>query len=114
MCSPMKCFVVNPKREWHVGQSHNNGDEILYWKNTASDVVLCEACVCKRYAPKCVRIRLWPVRRGDSSRVLIGAAGMWRSDWPDRVQALGLARAASIAYYNMAFGVHVEPEKDLC
>ncbi len=26
-------------------------------------------------------IRLWPLRRGDSSRVLIGSAGIWRSDW---------------------------------
>ncbi len=52
---------------------------------TALSVMLREACVCKRVAPKCVRIRLWPLRRDDSSRVLIGAAGMRRSDWPERV-----------------------------
>ncbi len=46
--------------------------------------MLREACVCKRDAPKCVRIRLWPVRRDDSSRALIGAAGLWRSDWRRR------------------------------
>ncbi len=39
---------------------------------------------CNRDAPKCVRIRHWPLGRDDSSRVLIGAAGMWRSDWPWR------------------------------
>ncbi len=27
------------------------------------------------------RIRFCPLRRDDSSRVLIGAAGTWRSDW---------------------------------
>ncbi len=46
--------------------------------------MLREACVFKRAALKCVRIRLWPVRRDDSSRVLIGAAGMSRSDWRRR------------------------------
>ncbi len=38
----------------------------------------------KRDAPTCVRIRLWPFRRDDSSRVLLGAAGLWRSDWRRR------------------------------
>ncbi len=28
-----------------------------------------------------IRIRHWPLRRDDSSRVLIGAVGTWRSDW---------------------------------
>ncbi len=50
-------------------------------KVTAFDVMLREACVWKRDAPKCIRIRLWPLRRDGSSRVVIGAAGMWRSDW---------------------------------
>ncbi len=35
----------------------------------------------KRDALKCVRIRNWPLRRDDRLRVLIGAAGTWRSDW---------------------------------
>ncbi len=43
--------------------------------------MLREACVCKRDAPKCVRIRIWALRRDDSSHALIGAAGMRRSDW---------------------------------
>ncbi len=59
-------------------------DKELYWKNTAFDVMLREACVCKRDAPKCVRIRLWPLMRDDSSRVLIDAAGVWPSDWRRR------------------------------
>ncbi len=73
----------------------NNGDEELYWKDTAFYVMVREACVCKRDPPTCPRIRLWPVRLDDSSRVLIGAAGLWRcdwrrqkcgrSDWPERV-----------------------------
>ncbi len=51
--------------------------------------------MCQRGVPKCGRIRLWSVKRDDSSRVLIGAAGLWRSDscrrkcgrsdWPGRV-----------------------------
>ncbi len=36
------------------------------------------------------RIRLWPLRRDDHSRVLIGTGGTWRSDWPRRVQAVGI------------------------
>ncbi len=31
------------------------------------------------------RIRIWPLRRDDHSRVLIGVGGMRRSDWPARV-----------------------------
>ncbi len=53
-------------------------------KGTAFYVMLREACVCKRDALKCLRIRLWPVRRDDSSRILIGAAGFSRSDWRRR------------------------------
>ncbi len=41
--------------------------------------------MCKRDAPTWVRIRLWPLKRDDNSRVLIGVAGMWHSDWPARV-----------------------------
>ncbi len=64
-------------------------DTIMGTKNyigkvTTKRVMLCEACVCERDAPKCVRIRLLPVRRDDSSRVLVGAAGLWRSDWRRR------------------------------
>ncbi len=33
------------------------------------------------------RIRLWPLRRGDHSGVLIGAGGRRRSDWSARVLA---------------------------
>ncbi len=58
-----------------------NGDEELYWKSTPVNVVLRDACVFKSDAPKSPRLRLWPVRRDDSSRVLIGAAGRSRSDW---------------------------------
>ncbi len=32
-----------------------------------------------------IRIRLWPPRRDERSGVLIGAGGMWSSDWPERV-----------------------------
>ncbi len=46
--------------------------------------MLCEACVCKCDAPQSLRIRLWPLKRGDSSNVLIGAAGLWRSYWRRR------------------------------
>ncbi len=62
----------------------NNGDGELYWKSTALNVVLREACVFLRDAPKSPRLRLWPVGRDDSSRVLIGAAGRSRSDWRRR------------------------------
>ncbi len=40
------------------------------------------------------RIRLWPVRRDDISRVLIGAAGVWRSDWRRRTVGAPIGRRA--------------------
>ncbi len=39
---------------------------------------------CFNITRRCVSIRRWPLRRDDRSRVLIGAAGMWRSDWRRR------------------------------
>ncbi len=36
------------------------------------------------------RIRLWPLRRDNQSGVLIGAGGTQRSDWPERVRAVGV------------------------
>ncbi len=46
--------------------------------------MLHEACVCKRDATICVRIRLWLLRRDDRSGVLVGASGAWRCDWSRR------------------------------
>ncbi len=66
----VKWLVVEPKERNARWQKMYNGDESLYW-----------ACVCKGDAPLCVRILLW---RDDSSCVLIGAAGTWRSDWRRR------------------------------
>ncbi len=37
-----------------------------------------------------IRIRFWPPRRGERSGVLIGAGGIRRSDWPERVLAVGV------------------------
>ncbi len=54
-------------------------------KDTALSVMLREAFVCKSDWPTCVRIRLWLLRREDNSRVLIGAAGTWRSVWPEHM-----------------------------
>ncbi len=61
------------------------GTKTCIGKGTAMSVMLREACVCNRDALKCVRICFWPLRGDDSLRVLIGAAGAWRSDWPKRV-----------------------------
>ncbi len=72
----------------------NNGDEELYWKSTAFNVVLREACVFQRDAPKSPGIRLWPVRRDESSRVLIGAAGRSRSDWRRRTLGALIGQSA--------------------
>ncbi len=56
------------------------GAKTYIGKDTALGVMLGEACVYKHDAPTCDRIRLWPLRRDDSSRVLIGANGIRRSD----------------------------------
>ncbi len=53
------------------------GTKACIGNGTALSVMLSEAYVCKRCAPMCVRIRLWPPRRDDSSHVVIGAAGTW-------------------------------------
>ncbi len=60
------------------------GRKLVLKKGTALSVLLREACVCKRDAPKRVRIRLWLPRRDDSSRVLIDAVGWWLYDWRRR------------------------------
>ncbi len=73
----LKWLVVNLKERTALWPKTNNGDENLYWKNRALGVIL-------RDAPTCARIRLWPLRRDDSLRVLIGTTGMWRSDWHRR------------------------------
>ncbi len=41
-----------------------------------------------------VRIRLWPLWRDDSSRVLIGAAGTWPSDWRRRDVGVPIGQSA--------------------
>ncbi len=43
-------------------------------------------------SPRCCvkRIRLWTPKLEESSSVLIGAGGTWRSDWPDRAWAVGV------------------------
>ncbi len=43
-----------------------------------------KTAACINFVPK-IRIRLWPLRRDDSSSILIGAGGIWRSDWPEHV-----------------------------
>ncbi len=78
------CGLIMVKRERHAGQRQIMGTKTYIGKDTAVGVMLREACVCKRDAPKCVRIRIWPLRRDVSSYVLIGAAGMWRSNWQRR------------------------------
>ncbi len=70
--------------ERHAGQTQIMGKKACVQKGTALSVLLREACVCKRDAPTCVRIRLLLPRRDDSSRVLIGAVGGWLSDWRSR------------------------------
>ncbi len=60
------------------------GTNIYVGKDTALTVLMRKACAYKRDVPTCVRIRLWPLRHDDSSLVLIGAAGRWRSDWRRR------------------------------
>ncbi len=77
----LKWLVVQHKERKARWPKTDNGDENLYLKMVNPR----EACVGKRGALKCVRIRLWPIRRDDSSRDLIGAAaGTWRSNWHRR------------------------------
>ncbi len=80
----MECFVVDPKGELNDGQRQMRGKQTCIAKDTAFNVMSREACVFQRAAPQIPRIRLWAVRRDDSSRVLIGAAGRSRSDWRSR------------------------------
>ncbi len=58
-----------PKREGHAGQRQIMGTKTFIGKGTALGVKLR------------VRVHLWPLWRDDSSRVPIGTAGSWRSDW---------------------------------
>ncbi len=76
--------MSNPKRERHASQGQVIETKTSIENGTSLSVVLREACVCKRDAPMCFSIRSWPLRRDDSSRVLIGAGVAWRFDWRRR------------------------------
>ncbi len=47
-----------------------------------NDCLVREACVHS--------IRLWPLRRDDSSRILIGTGGTSRSNWAERASVFGV------------------------
>ncbi len=80
----LKLLVVDPKKRMARWPKHIMGAKTYIGKDTALGVMLGEACVCKHDAPMYDRFRLWPLRRDDSSCVLIGASGMRRSDWRRR------------------------------
>ncbi len=73
--------LSNPERERHPGQRQTVATKSCIGNGTALSAMLFEACMFKRDALKCFRVRLLQLRREDSSRVPIGAAGTWRSDW---------------------------------
>ncbi len=60
--------------------------------------------MCKRDAPMCVGTGLWPLKRDDSSRGLVGAAGTWRSDWrrPDVGALIGQSACRLLALARVA------------
>ncbi len=64
-------------REWQIIRTNTYIGKNQLW----TWCFVKRVCVCNRDAPTCVRIRLWLLRLDDSSRVLIGAAGMWWPDW---------------------------------
>ncbi len=85
-CTNFKASFINCNciRTLKVTRCRSQREKGTLAKGTALSVMLPDACVCIRDAPKCPRIRLWPLRRDDSSCVLIGATGKWRSDWRRR------------------------------
>ncbi len=93
------------KRECHDEQRHNNGDEMLYWKKAALDVMLREACVCRRDAPKCQNSPLaayaWrqltrPDWRSWNVAFWLAQAEHGRSKWPARVQTFGVSTSSNL------------------
>ncbi len=88
------------------------GTNTCIGNGTALSVMMREAYVCKYVVPMCGRIRV--IRCEDSSRVLIGAAGTWRSDWHRRnlgalisqsaYRLLALAREAIVSTRACASG----------
>ncbi len=56
--------------------------------------MLREACLCNRDETTCPRIRIWPLRRDNSSRALIGAAVALRSDWHRRDEGVQVGQIA--------------------
>ncbi len=85
------------KRDRRTGQRQRIETKTCGGQCTDLSVMLREACVYKCGSPKCVRIRLWSLKRENRSRVLIGAARTWRCDWcrwDVGVLLLALAREA--------------------
>ncbi len=84
---PQPCLDP-PKSKWHDWPEADDLDEEIYQGKCSllNDVTRLRSC---SFVPRCYvnRIRLQPLRRDDHSRVLIGAGGTQRSDWPARVLA---------------------------
>ncbi len=53
-------------------------------------VMFREACVFKRDALKCIRIRLLSPRLNDNSCAVIGVAGKWSSDRQEHLKSFGV------------------------
>ncbi len=72
-------------RERHAGQRQIMGTKTFIGKGTSLQMMLSGGVRVLAW------IRLWPLRRDDSSRALIGAGGMRRSDWLEHVWAFGVS-----------------------
>ncbi len=83
-----------PKSKQHDGQGRNSG-MIKCFRKIQSSERCCEMVFVFSVTRGCApRICLWPPRCDKLSGVLIGADGTRRSDWLERVQAVGvLARS---------------------
>ncbi len=74
-----------PKNDRHVGEKH-------IWRTEQYMFDKEQPCACFGVARRCVaRIYLWLSGRDERSGVLISVDGTWRSDWPERVMAVGVA-----------------------
>ncbi len=88
----LKWLVVEPSERKARWPKTDSGDDNLHWEwySLERNATSGRACVNVMY----VRIRLWPLWRDDSSRVLIGAAGRSRSDWRRRTVGALIGQSA--------------------
>ncbi len=102
------CIIVLPNCSLSQKGTETRTAETYIFDNYSLVRGVAYFSVTRRYVS---RTRLWPIRRDDSSRVLIRAGGTRRSDWPERVSALDVRARSDRLYVQLVVSLSSGVEK---